>query len=671
MTVLAALPAALDLSDAEYLEYFLRRKQVRGVHLPPYTRATLHNARKLLRGEFEFIGESYVLPNAFSWRLNPSRDKEWQIAQHKHYWAVDLLHAWRATNDHAYLRKWIDLISSWLDEMGTGFITLSDAQVEARRVEHWVYAYVILRAEPVASLPASLLRRFLARLAEETGYIATHLKPTRNHRTFQLFAVCLSAMAFPEFDENGRLARLAVEQLTANLLTDILADGVQVELSTHYHQLVLETAVSFLELARANGVQLDPELDRRVARALAFAMHVQWPNGRLPLLNDSDDGCQRELLRRGAALFGDETLQWGASLGREGLAPSKSSVFFDQSGYFAFSDGWGRDAESYGRRQHVAYDCGRVGEGSHSHYDIFNFCFYAGGAPLIVDPGRYTYSAEVREGVDWRHWFKSTAAHNTVAIDDRDQTRYLSRTKHGPDAMVQDREFLLGHRSDWVRAKVISHEYAPVHERFFLYMQHEYLWIADRIEPGDGHTHQAVLRFHLTDRLAGRIAFESDARGAEISNEDLVLSVQTGGLAESRIERGWVSVSYGTKSPAPVLAVSQRGDMPLWFASVVAPRSGNSVPQIVSAYDDGFVVTDIRGENESGRYHDTILMACAREVPRCEISGLTCRARDLAFRRDAQGQVTYVVASGVRELAIEGTQIDVEGSGSVEWRREV
>jgi hypothetical protein len=661
---------AQELSDREYAERFLRRKRIRGVHVPPCTPDALKNAQRLLRNEFELIGETYLLPAGFSWRENPSRDKEWQIAHHKHYWAVDLLHAFRASGSRSYLDKWIELTASWLEEMGTGFIAQSDAQVEAKRVEHWVYAYVLLREGVTPSLPPSFLRRFLDRLATETRYIAGHLKPTRNHRTFQLFAICLSSITFPEFDRDGDLARLGVGELTHNLLTDILPDGVQVELSTHYHQLVLETAVSFLELARANGIEVVRELEDRVARALAFAMHVQWPDGHLPLVNDSDDGSQLELLRRGAALFEDEELLWGATLGRQGRPPARSSRFFDESGYFVLSDGWGRNAATQAGRQHVLYDCGPLGEGSHSHYDVFNFCFYAGGAPAIVDPGRYTYSSEIRDGIDWRHYFKSTAAHNTVAIDGLDQTRYLSRTKHGPDARVRGREFLLGNSSDWVRASVASAEYAPVHERFFLYVRREYLWIVDRIDPVDGREHEAVVRYHLSDHLADSLALCEYPRGAEASCAGLLLNVQTRARARAAVEAGWMSTSYGTKRPAPVLAVGQRGDEPMFFCSVVAPHGGTP-PRVISTHRDGHVVTEIHGTSREGPHRDSIVTAFAEKLPDCELPGLRCRARDLALRRDGAGCATYLVASGAEYVEVDGVRLDVGPSGAVEWKREV
>jgi hypothetical protein len=373
----------------------------------------------------------------------------------------------------------------------------------------------------------------------------------------------------------------------------------------------------------------------------------------------------------GASLFADQELLWGATLGEQGRPPARASQFFEESGYFVLSDGWGRDRESQAARQHVVYDCGRLGDGSHSHYDVFNFCYFAGGTPLIVDPGRYTYDSSPRDGVDWRHWFKSTAAHNTVAIDGLDQTRYLSRTKHGPDAAVRGREFRLGDRSDWVRASVVSNEYAPVHERFFLYMRREYLFIADRVDPIDGREHEATVRFHFPDRLTGALSLREDPAGCEVTSPDVVVSVHGGAGARSCIEPGWVSTSYGKKRPAPVLAFAQRGAAPMVFCSVVAPGHGGKTPRIVVTREAGLAVTHVHGSSPSGPFHDSLVTAFAEELPECALPGLRFRARDLAVRRDAGGRITYLVASGAEHVEVEGVCLTVGGSGVIEWEREV
>jgi len=51
----------------------------------------------------------------------------------------------------------------------------------------------------------------------------------------------------------------------------------------------------------------------------------------------------------------------------------------------------------------------------HAHADVLSFVLWADGAPLVVDPGTFTYSEP------GRHRFRGTAAHSTVEVDGRDQ----------------------------------------------------------------------------------------------------------------------------------------------------------------------------------------------------------------------------------------------------------
>ena len=450
---------------------------------PPVPDGWLERATAAGERRFRYVGEEYLLTDGAAWSDNPSADKEWLIAHHKFYIAVDLA---RATHDDVgHLAVLRTLLESWLDEMGVGHPIQSDAQVEAKRVENWFWALSLLPAE---ALGQPLRDRLLDRIDDEARYIIGHLKRTRNHRTFQLYAVALAAVLSPE--RTGDLRAGAFTLLTENLLTDIGLDGVHGELSSHYHNLVAETAMGFLELADRNGFPLPAELRDRVHRAVTFSLWLQWPNGDLPLINDADNGRHQDLLRRGAALFGDPELTWGATFGSEGRPPAALSRGFEVSGYAILRDGWGTGA------QHVLYDRAVLGEGSHSHYDLFSFTYFADGAPAVVDPGRYTYSsAPDQDGVDWRHEFKATAAHNTVTVDGLDQTRYLSRTKHGPDVEILDPAWLLGGQVDCIVAGAGSSEYAPVHRRTLFYPERGYLLLLDELSGVDGAEH--LLRLPL------------------------------------------------------------------------------------------------------------------------------------------------------------------------------
>jgi uncharacterized heparinase superfamily protein len=654
------------LSPEAFLRHFIARAGAAEPDLPAPTRAALANARQVLDNRFELVGETHVLPDGFSWTENPSHDLEWQIAQHKFYFAVDLIHAYRQERDPAYLRKWVSLLESWLDEMGSGFITASDAQVEAKRIEHWVYSLLLLRGTPCAQIVApDFLRRMLERIATETWYITQHLKPVRNHRTFQLWTVFLVGVVFPEFRQHAFFVETGRDLLTANLLTDFLSDGVHVELSTHYHQLALETGLAFVDLAGRNGVAIDPALLERLARAARFSMAMQWPDGSIPLINDSDNGDHRGMLRQAGRLFDDPELLWAATLGREGRPPDQAAAHFDQAGYFVFRDGWGQDTESYARRQHVFYDCARLGEGSHSHYDLFSFTYFCDGRPAVVDPGRFTYSPRPdADGIDWRHAFKSTAAHNTVAIDGHDQTRYISKLaprrpgapKHGPEAQIEDRDFHLGERTDWVVATARSAEYTPRHQRLFLYVRREYLLILDHVLTEDGATHESVLRFHLPDACLGHTTL--DRLTDQIVARSPRAHVHTAAMPRlaASIEQGWVSTAYGIKSPAPVVTLSQTSAEPVVFCSVVAPPSTDRAGRVVHGCrrletgNQPVWLFRVDGTLGGAPFTDFLLFHAPGPLTTVEIDGVRCRARFLFWSYAPDGRLEHVVARGAERV---------------------
>jgi hypothetical protein len=56
----------------------------------------------------------------------------------------------------------------------------------------------------------------------------------------------------------------------------------------------------------------------------------------------------------------------------------------------------------------------------HGHADALSLLLSSGGENFLIDPGTYCYNTEP----EFRHYFRSTAAHNTVTIDGMDQSVY-------------------------------------------------------------------------------------------------------------------------------------------------------------------------------------------------------------------------------------------------------
>jgi hypothetical protein len=501
-------------------------------------------------GRWTFVGECHDLGTSPDWKVNPSVDKEWQIAWHKHYFTFELVQAFEATGDAKHLRCLSELLTSWLDQMGQGWITTSDAQVEAKRVESWITMLAAVdRCDDTVELSVALRDRVIERLGVEARYIVGALKSHRNHRTFQLWSVFAVGVLFPELDDAATLRDTAHELLTANLLDDLDDDGVQVEGSTHYHQLVTETALSFVELCMAHDLAVDVDLRRRLRLALEFCAWFEWPGGDIPLINDADQGGHGHLLARGADVF-------GAPVDRVDRDRQ-----FAVSGYIVMT----------GPQRHLFIDLARLGDGSHAHYDVGSFTYWADGAPRLIDPGRYTYSSAAdAEGVDWRHHFKSTSAHNTVQIDGLDQARYLNRTKRGPDPWLEERLVRLDDDSPWAFGRIRSHEYPVVHERCVIFVERSVVLVVDRVEVLDGNEHLAEVRFHHPP--GGDVAVVS--------------------TLQLHRETGWFAPLYGQKQVAPV-TVGRIASHGCIFASAVG--YGEHAPVEIVAVGDGFVLRDASG----------------------------------------------------------------------------
>ena len=139
----------------------------------------------------------------------------------------------------------------------------------------------------------------MAGLAESIGEQARHVRANltaeRNHRTLELYALLIVALALPELGIAPPVA-----ELHDNLLTDFGLDGVHRERSTHYHLIALRSFVGARENCRRFGVALPAGFDERLdARVRVRA--------RLPPPRRHDPGAlgqRHRRLRRVAGLAG-------------------------------------------------------------------------------------------------------------------------------------------------------------------------------------------------------------------------------------------------------------------------------------------------------------------------------------------------------------------------------
>ena len=195
-------------------------------------------------------------------------------------------------------------------------------------------------------------------------------------------------------------------------------------------------------LADRNGCPFPSAYRKALEHMIDFMMHSAWPNGSHPMIGDADGGrllpfvvrdpndhrstlstaavyFERGDLRDRAGQLSEETL-WllgpQAATRFQGLTPkppAETSKVFPQSGFVVMRNDWQTDANM------LAFDAGPQGMDScgHGHADALSVVCSAQGTVWLVDPGTFVYTASK----EWRDYFRSTQAHNTLVIDGQGQ----------------------------------------------------------------------------------------------------------------------------------------------------------------------------------------------------------------------------------------------------------
>jgi uncharacterized heparinase superfamily protein len=476
----------------------------------------LHRDRAIaddaVAGRFTCAGETVELGPEPDWQcadLPP--DEEWRIDWVKFYYGLDLAHTYRTTGDDRYRDAWERLVGSFLDQVDP---VADPSEVAARRIVNWIYAW-----QRFGTLRNGLGPALRERIAAEARHVRETLTPERNHRTLELYALAIVGFAF----DDAELLAFAIAELDRNLAEDFLPDGVHRECSTHYHMIALRSFAGLRENARRHGVALPDGFDERLRRATEFARHCCRPDGTIPALSDADSGDYTALL---------ELL---------GAKPAVTDASFPHGGYFTQRCG----------DRFLIFDCGPLGDGGHGHYDLLSVEVCAGGRPVIVDPGRFTYA----DG-ELRRWFKGTAAHNTVCVDGLDQTPYARKAPRGPAAEPR----FLGRTKHDLVGEARSPMYEAVHRRRITFVDDSHWAIEDTLTGEREHRYD--LRFHLAPG-------EAWLSGTAVLAPGVALVID--GADEITLEPGWISPRYGVRHEAPVVSAVAVG-RDATFRTEVLPR---------------------------------------------------------------------------------------------------
>jgi hypothetical protein len=549
------------------------------------------------------------------WRRNPTvdsaRDPEWMWSLARHNFWVTLARAYALTGDEKYAREFVaqlkDFVAAWpvephMADVDPHMQFPGDAwrSIEAgiRIYTAWLPCLVYFRRSP--SWDADGWAAFLNGLHDHADFLLTHYSNhlrASNWLTMESTALFQLGVLFPEFKQAGEWQSLAYRRITHEVRYQFDHHGVHMERTPVYHLVAAGAFLQAYRIARLNGIPVPPYMLPILEKSAEYLLTLVKPDLALPMIGDADrdaladrrsdpslyEGMNlttdprdlnelRAFFRTVAELTGRQDFRWLATCRREGAPPAQANYTLPDPGFHVFRTGWGeRDSSMLVTGTQLE----RGESASHSHYDAAHLELNVAGEDVLIDTGRFIYGNCAWK--DWRDYFYSSHAHNTIEVDGHIMGAVPDTSPRIRCLRTFCHRFEPGPEVDLVE---VSHNgYAFMNEPVFHLRRVLWfkpgVWLVDDVLTGLG-SHTYDLSFNFPPR---RLEADGSAAGAYVYHGERIkirlLPLLSEGLTARVLEGsiapkgGWVSYGYAVKVPAPQLIYTQAGPTPARFLTAI------------------------------------------------------------------------------------------------------
>jgi hypothetical protein len=384
--------------------------------------------------------------------------------------------------------------------------------------------------------------------------------------------------ALPMFAATDGLVGYCIDTLARQVDEQVLPDGVQDELTPHYHTVVINNLLTAIECLQRLEGQLRPETTVTLEAMVRYQQQTVVPDGSAQVaFNDSDPAAVPKVAARLQRLGLSHYLRPAADLGSE-VYPYAGVAFLRQPA---------TEGDLY-----LAFDGGPFGR-AHQHEDMLAFWLHAYGRNHLVDPGRHLYDSS---DASYRGYLSSTQAHSTITIDGCGQ-----HARGRPENWIASEPTGLGLvvTATQVRAAATydlgygpDNDIEVAHHRQIVFAEQRFWIIVDTVSAAavDGR-HRIESRFQFGP---GDLRLDDDGR-ARTTHDDanLLLWTSAGWDAQQVLTGsetpggGWYSPSYGRLEPAPCLCLERSAQLPFRSATLLYPYRGATPPAVDFAWADG------------------------------------------------------------------------------------
>ena len=426
----------------------------------------------IVNHHFSIFGIEKDFGNPINWHLDPKTNRAWPlkfwgdinyrdgetIGGIKFAWELNRLHhfpllviAYSLTKDTRYRTEIFKQLSSWIEAnpypKGINWIMGIELGI---RITNIVYMLKFLGNVPLSKEEKALLSHFLCLHSRHLLRYPSKHSSCANHGIAEALGLFLLGVCFPFLEGAQKLEAVGRKILEREAKRQIYPDGSSFEHSVFYLQFVIDLYLVYYQFCLERGQPCSRNIEEKLKSSLTFISSIMDKKGDYPHIGDDDDGYLLKLwfgnnnnflsiLNTGAILFNDPAFiidgaefdqktyfllggsaknKWSelAERGKK-ISPSRTK-YFSNAGLAVLRDHGKRDLLFIGNSGPL----GLKPLSAHGHADALSFWLSLEGKPFFIDPGTYLYHG----GKEWRNYFRSTSAHNTLKIDGQDQAKTLS-----------------------------------------------------------------------------------------------------------------------------------------------------------------------------------------------------------------------------------------------------
>lgn len=365
-----------------------------------------------------------------------------------------------------------------------------------------------------------------------------------NWLTMEISALATVATNFPEYKQSEEWLTYSAKTISKSMKGQIYPDGIQTELTSHYHNVAMNNFALFKDICDRANFQLPDYFNETIENMYSYIAHVVRPDGNRILNNDGDRGSDVNLILKGAKKYNKPDWEYIATNGKTGIKPKDGpSYFYPWAGQLISRSGFDANAHwSF-------FDVGPWGSG-HQHNDKLHISISAYGRDLLVDAGRFAYTGEVAE--KFRGYAKGTQGHNSVLINGKGQM---------PDVRVVDESLSTDHwkiTPDFDYAWNEFDRYYDLenvkHSRSLMYVRGEFWVVVDNVKTDKPQKIETLWHWHPTCNIKvdkdGTVSTKNKSGNLKVipvEKTDWKVEVIEG--QESPEIQGWYSKEYNKFEP--------------------------------------------------------------------------------------------------------------------------